>query len=124
VSCDLHKNAKTSISAQLPADTARMQSPGFFIKQIVIFFSLFFNFFYYNYSLLFILRAGAGDENFKWPLTTKFTYKKRSKDQGCRVKNDLDLIFAVELRPPAALLLGEAATGGVEAKQAKQRADK
>jgi hypothetical protein len=55
------------------------------------------------------------------PLATKFKYKKKSEDQGCRVKNDLDLILAVELRPPAALLLGEAAPGGVEAKQAKQR---
>ncbi len=51
---------------------------------------------------------------------TKFTYKKRSEDQGCHVKNYLDLIFAVELRPPAALLLGEATAGGVEAEKAKQ----
>jgi hypothetical protein len=60
-------------------------------------------------------------ENLIGPLATTFTYKKRSDDQGCRVKNDLDLIFAVELCPPAALLLGEAAAGGVEAKKAKQR---
>ncbi len=55
------------------------------------------------------------------PLATKFAYKKRSEKQRCRVTNDLDLIFAVELRPPTALLLSEAAPGGVEAKQAKQR---
>jgi hypothetical protein len=58
---------KTSVSsARIPADTARMQSPGFFIKQIVIFSSLSLNFLNKITAKYLLLRGG--DENFKWPL--------------------------------------------------------